>query len=139
MNELFGPKLPIDIKFEVVQPADSALNGMVFCCTYDEGFDGHFSVPNGDGAAAYFEKVLAQPEPFTFMREHLALRPASGTPIGDELIIFGPGLNTLHSKLNKPGWEGETTTPMRLQHYVDVLKRPMLQVWLTYRLDTVLF
>ena len=37
-----------------------------FKVSYDEGFGGHFSVPEGNGAVADFAKVIAKDDPFGF-------------------------------------------------------------------------
>eukprot|EP00892_Ulva_mutabilis_P003863 jgi/Ulvmu1/1849/UM012_0005.1 len=137
MRELFGPKLPADIEYSPARPTDPALRDMAFTCTYDEGFCGHFSIPGNSGAAVRFDDVLSQEEPIAFIREHLEFRPlAYKNPKGeaaDEVVIFAPGLNTLH--MVKPGWMDETTTPQRLLHYVGLLQRPMAQMHLGTDMD----
>lgn len=123
MRELFGPMLPDDTIFEDATVADPALTGMAFTCNYDEGYCGHFTIPGGDGAAAKFGKVAEASELMPFVREHLETRPAGWQegPAARETVMFAPGLNTLHKV--KAGWEGEQTTPFRLEHYVRV-RRP---------------
>lgn len=125
MRELFGPMLPHDIAYDEASPADPALADMAFTCTYDEGFCGHFSIPNGNGAAADFEKILEQAAVFAFLRKHLLIHPAGTDSRGDdtgEIVIFAPGLNTLH--ITKEGWLDEQTTPQRLEHFVQVPPPP---------------
>eukprot|EP00892_Ulva_mutabilis_P003865 jgi/Ulvmu1/1850/UM012_0006.1 len=135
MRELFGPMLPADIEYAAAAAADPALSDMAFTCTYDEGFCGHFSIPGNSGAAAEFDKVTEEAAPLAFIQRHLAFRPDGTDASADtaELTIFAPGLNTLH--MSKEGWEGETTTPQRLQHYVQVLQRPMAQLHLGTDMD----
>eukprot|EP00892_Ulva_mutabilis_P004577 jgi/Ulvmu1/2491/UM137_0017.1 len=189
LSDLFGPKLPEDITYEAVQPANAALVATEpFTCSYDEGFGGHFTVPNGGGAAARFDLVMSTPHPLAFIRQHLRCAPRAGPataaargaapaaadpdsapepaadpakiadgasadadpaadsiahPVADalgggaahaeELIIFSPGLNTLH--MLQSGWEGESTTPQRLQRYVDILQRPMAQLHIGTDMD----
>ena len=126
MRELFGPKLPEGTEYTPAYPPDPALRNISFTCNYDEGFCGHFSVPGSGGAAARFDDITSQPKVFEFIRDHLEFRPLYyKDPVSaedaDEIVIFAPGLNTLH--MTKPGWWDETTTPQRLVHYAGVRAR----------------
>lgn len=59
---------------------------------------------------------------------------AIGPPVGPkELVLFTPGLNTLHAQ--RDDFPGETTTPERLQHYVDTLGVPMAQLHIGSDMD----
>lgn len=124
---LFGSSLPEDIVFDDVTPADPALADFSFVSSFDEGFCGHFSIP-GDpqGAAADFGDVLASADPFSLMESSLLFKPVREDLADGEIVIFSPGLNTLHAP--DPGLPDETTTPQRLQHYVNTLGAPMVQV-----------
>lgn len=135
LSDLFGAKLPDDITFESVDPADPALVATEpFRCSYDEGFGGHFTVPGGEGAAARFDLVMSNPEPFTFIQQHLCCVPReAAAEDGGEIVIFSPGLNTLH--MVQPGFEHETTTPQRLQRYADILQRPLAQLHIGTDMD----
>lgn len=56
------------------------------------------------------------------------------SPEQQEWVVFAPGLNTLHAI--QPGWEGETTTPQRLQdQYIPILQTPMAQLHLGTDMD----
>eukprot|EP00892_Ulva_mutabilis_P004578 jgi/Ulvmu1/2492/UM137_0018.1 len=137
LSELFGPKLPADITYESVALGNAALDPMQpFRCSYDEGFGGHFSCPGCSSAAIKFDAVMAQPDPFAWLKENMRFHPAAGgasAAAADELVVFSPGLNTLH--MLQPGWEGESTTPQRLQRYVDILQRPMAQLHIGTDMD----
>ena len=122
MRELFGAELPADITYSEGSAPDAAVADIAFTCSYDEGFCGHFSIPGGNGSAARFDDVFAKTKALDFMREHLEFRPLNyEDPAGadaQELVVFAPGLNTLH--MIKPGYWNETTTPQRLVHYAGV-------------------
>ncbi len=140
MRELFGAQLPADISYQAAPVSDPALRPMVFRTNYDEGYCGHFSLPNGNGIAADFTQVIKQDNPLDFIQTHLTFgshESSSPSPQGDsqqkEWVIFGPGLNTLHAI--KSGWENETTTPQRLAHYVRILQTPMSQMHLGTDMD----
>ncbi len=136
MMEYFGADLPDDIEYQAAAVTDAALQSMAFRTSYDEGYCGHFSIPGGDGAAADFDAVFAQDQPFQWIEQHLKFKANTLTQASEhpsELVIFSPGLNTLHDL--KPGWEGETTTPQRLEHYVQVLGIPMAQLHLGTDMD----
>lgn len=122
MRHLFGADLPADITYNNVDTGHMSLRSMTFTCSYDEGFCGQMTVPGGKGAAARFDDVYDKRRVLPFIRDHLEIRPLYyQPPVGaadDELVIFVPGLNTLH--MLKDGWMDETTTPQRLEHYVGV-------------------
>ena len=125
---LFGPDLPPGIIFQAVEQAEPALANSSFISNFDEGFCGHFSIP-GDpqGAAVYFEDVLLSPDPFEVIESSLLFTPDAREDIAvDEVVIFSPGLNTMHAP--DPELPDETTTPQRLQHYVNVLGVSMSQM-----------
>ena len=137
-SELFGPKLPADIAYETVNVGHTTLDKKLpFRCSYDEGFGGHFSVPGVTSAAIKFDAVMAEPDPFAFLKSHLRFHPSAGGVVSDaaadEIVIFSPGLNTLH--MLRPGWEAESTTPQRLQRYIDILQRPMVQMHIGTDMD----
>lgn len=142
MRTLFGAMLPPDISYEAVKTGNEVIDGtegMGFSCSYDEGYCGHFSIPGTDGAAASFEKVAANTEMLDFIEKHLVF-PSTSKRSGlgqGELVIHSGGLNTLHSL--KPAVEtefaGETTTPQRLQHYIDTLGCPMAQLHMGTDMD----
>ncbi|MEO1297365.1 MAG: hypothetical protein AAFW75_16600 [Cyanobacteria bacterium J06636_16] len=130
VQELFGANLPEDIKFRRAEVQHPALKGMTFFTNYDEGYCGHFSVPQGNGAAAAFDKVMEEPEPLQFIKDNLNF----GTQDNGEWVLFMPGLNTLHKV--KPGWEDETTTPQRLrEQYQPVLGVQMAHTHLGTDMD----
>lgn len=134
IRTLFGPALPDSILFSDAPVPDPALDGFTFKTTFDEGFCGHFSIPGAvDGAAAFFDDVLSAPDPFALMENSLLFTPEAGAAdlAAGELVVFQPGLNTLHAlKPDDPSLASETSTPQRLQHYVNTLKVPMLQIHL---------
>lgn len=130
MQELFGADLPEDVAFSSGQTRNPALQGLAFLCNYDEGFCGHFSIPQSKGAAADFDRVMAQPSPLQFVKEHLNF----GTQDNGEWILLSPGLNTLH--VIKPGWEQEQTAPQRLEEqYQPVLGMQMSHMHLGTDMD----
>lgn len=133
-TRLFGPDLPPDVSFERVPCSDPALTDMTFKVSYDEGFGGHFSVPQGNGAVADFTKVISKEDPFAFIQDHLRFHPASQSRMtSNELVIFSNGVNNLHAV--KSGWEGEWPSPHRLQRVVDVLRCPMALMHLGTEMD----
>lgn len=130
LEKLFGADLPADIQIQRAEVQPPALQGMAFTSSYDEGYCGHFSVPNQDGAAATFDQVMAQPQPLQFIKQNLNF----GAQDNGEWVIFTPGLNTLHQV--KPGWEGEQTAPQRLQEqYEPVLGIQMAHMHLGTDMD----
>lgn len=135
LSELFGSGLPDDITKTPANVNNPALQPMAFHTSYDEGYCGHFSIPGANGAAADFEQVMAQPNPFDFIRDHLNFgNQDPGLQHRGEWVIFSPGLNTLHA--HKPGWEQEQTAPQRLaEQYQPVLGTPMSQLHLGTDMD----
>ncbi|MEM6254261.1 MAG: hypothetical protein AAF821_15190 [Cyanobacteria bacterium P01_D01_bin.156] len=130
MAELFGSKLPSDIKYTQAPVTNSKLQPMAFFASYDEGYCGHFTIPGGDGAAAKFEQVVEQENPTAFIKENLNF----GEYDNGEWIIFVPGLNTLHTR--KPGWEFEQTAPQRLaDQYQPILETQMSHLHLGTDMD----
>ncbi|MEL6602050.1 MAG: hypothetical protein AAFP20_02355 [Cyanobacteria bacterium J06614_10] len=130
VQTLFGGNLPDDVAFQPAEVQIPALADMAFTTNYDEGYCGHFSIPHGNGAAAAFDKVMAQPDPMRFIKNNLNF----GDYDNGEWILFMPGLNTLHKV--KPGWEQETTTPQRLrEQYQPVLGMQMAQMHLGTDMD----
>jgi len=130
VKALFGANLPADAAFRRADVQNPALVEMAFYSNYDEGYCGHFSIPHEEGAAANFDKVMAQPNPLQFVKSNLTF----GTQNNGEWVLFMPGLNTLHKV--KPGWETETTTPQRLkEQYQPVLQVQMAQMHLGTDMD----
>ncbi|MEL6160057.1 MAG: hypothetical protein AAGJ95_09925 [Cyanobacteria bacterium J06554_11] len=130
VQTLFGGNLPEDVSFQPAEVEAPALADMAFFTSYDEGYCGHFSIPQGKGAAAAFDQVMAQPDPLQFIKNNLNF----GARDNGEWILFMPGLNTLHKV--KPGWEQETTTPQRLrEQYQPVLGMQMAQMHLGTDMD----
>ena len=132
IEKLFGADLPADIE---ITPAEvRGLQAMAFTASYDEGYCGHFSIPDRGGTAANFDRVMAQPQPLRFIKDNLNFGDRERTRDNGEWVIFTPGLNTLHQV--KAGWEGETTTPQRLaEQYVPVLGIQMAQMHLGTDMD----
>ncbi|MGK7889119.1 MAG: hypothetical protein AB4042_07270 [Leptolyngbyaceae cyanobacterium] len=135
MAELFGAELPDDTVYTPANVKNPILRPMSFFSNYDEGYCGHFSIPGEKGAAADFAQVMAQSNPFEFIRQNLTFGDQTfGDQRSDEWIIFGPGLNTLHAK--KPGWEQEQTAPQRLEEqYQPILGSPMSHLHLGTDMD----
>ena len=137
-SELFGEKLPADITYEAVNVGHAAVDKKLpFRCSYDEGFGGHFSVPGDSSAAIKFNTVMDGPDPFGFLKNHLRFHPSAGDVVSDaaadEFVIFSPGLNTLHMPRPRP--LNTPTAAQRLQHYIDILQRPMAQIHIGTDID----
>ncbi|NEQ96563.1 MAG: hypothetical protein F6K30_07545 [Cyanothece sp. SIO2G6] len=130
MAELFGAGLPDDIAYTPANVKNPVLRPMAFFANYDEGYCGHFSIPGEKGAAADFAQIMAQADPFEFIRKNLTF----GDQGRDEWVIFSPGLNTLHAR--KPGWEQEQTAPQRLEEqYQPILGTPISHLHLGTDMD----
>ncbi len=130
LEKLFGADLPADIQVRQADMEKPELREMAFTASYDEGYCGHFSIPDQNGAAVFFERVMAQPQPLQFIRNHLNF----GTQDNGEQVIFTPGLNTLHSV--KAGWEGEQTALQRLEEqYQPILGIQMAHMHLGSDMD----
>lgn len=126
LYDAIGPDMPDDLKTTTVT-ADLPNNPTVTKYNYDEGHAGRMSVPDTQGGSMSFPWVLDQPKFKKYILENLSFRPkvgpASSYSPEDELIVFVPGLNTLHEPE-----EGESTTVERLKHYVNVLNVPISQL-----------
>lgn len=142
MRKLFGAMLPPDIIYESYKTGNLAIDAsedMAFKCSYDEGYCGHFSIPSTDGAAADFTQVSAQEDMMPFIEKHLVF-PVTMHRYGvgeSELVIHSGGLNTFHA-VKPPAeleWQYETTTPERLQHYIDSIGCPMAQLHMGTDMD----
>ncbi len=130
LSQLFGADLPADVQIVRAEAPTSALRDMAFTSSYDEGYCGHFSIPQGYGVAANFDAVMAQPKPLAFIKNKLNF----GTQDNGEWIVFTPGLNTLHQV--KAGWESEQTAPQRLEEqYQPILGIQMAHMHLGTDMD----
>lgn len=120
-----SPEMPEDLnKTEVPSPLPDD-DATVDKFNYDEGHAGRYSVPGTDGGSLDFQHVSGKEQPNQYILQNLCFRPV-GSPDpsdGEEVVIFSPGLNTLHEPM-----ADETTTPQRLQYYVNVIGTSMAQL-----------
>lgn len=124
-----SPDMPDDLRETLmphVLPDDP--DAQVNLYSYDEGHAGRLSVPvvaqQGGSLSSEYVQAMTTSVAKEYVRTNLRFEPPVAAVREAALILFSPGLNTLHEEVS-----GNTSAPQRLLHYVRVaLCLPMCQL-----------